>query len=729
MALSHTSALVDELELMGPALGDNPEKIGLLWKELKQIRSNLAEVASLAQHLTDVNDVNMASLHFQQASAPLLTRLNALSEKYGQVNLNAQIPGSSSESERASDEKSTKKVSLSGWLKKRGEGKLSNSHRRYFLLDQAEPTQLRYFENDSLTKQKGYIPLDLMEALLVNDNDKTQFGINTGERIWELQADTEHDARIWVKALSKWGERFQQLKMRKNQTSSKPPPSQKLTSSQKGSLEVPATSPRDRGDVSPRSTIQDSTSPAPTSLDTAAAIDESLIKLQQEAERREALRQQESTRRWKEKQELRFQRQAQQLKEEANMRYLTSSESQDLGVSSGPSGPAVASKETSNQSAPSTLSHEDHSESGSAPSTVHEGEPATDSNMLREKLRAALKIKRERNLIIADLLHQRSLLNSLKSEKLAEMKKIEDSDATVVQMRDMRDESKLLAKHLVSSIATYQQQILEQDKLIGLIQGSIKQNNEKATQLQSEIEKTRQNLEALEPPFTTLSLELSHIAVSRMVAHTTFKSSSEVEEKIDMLSEALKAHEDLAHLTQTTFQSREATLQKSIQEHTEQVAQLRQTMDATRHHFQFLRSLLHTDAGYSITEEIEELQHDYFVAIVNGIKLNLIQEGHTLKLTSPSLLFAQAKSDNIPRRDWPNWISAYIHSKCIETYPEKLTRAVNSDHMGPQHPHEGQNAEYSLRARIHERTTRKRVKNHFYGASFGNFGGGGLGMM
>jgi hypothetical protein len=702
---------------MGPALGENPEKIAALWKELKTIRGNLAEVASLAQHLSDMNEVNMASLHFQQASGPLVTRLAALSEKYGQSKALPQITASLASSELVSVDKSSKKVSLSGWLRKQGEGKLSNSHRRYFLLDQTEPTQLRYYETDSLQKQKGYVPLDQMEAILVNDADKTMFGINTGDRVWMLQADTVHDARIWVKALSKWGERFQQMKSRKNQLA-------------KELVEANNASSSSSGDVSPRPT--DSSTPTPPIADSSLLVDESLIKLQQEAERREALRQQESARRWKEKQELRFQREAARLKEEANSRYLASSESHDLSVPSGPKTPSstkTTPRETiANQSPVPTLQLEPTSEMSSTPTTPRESETSSD---LRERLRAALRLKRERNLILADLLHQRSLFQALKAERAAEIKKIEDADPEMVQLREMRDESKLLASHLTVSITTYQQQIMEQDKLIGLIQGSVKQNEEKGQQLQAEIEKLKRELEALEPAYTNLSLELSAISVSRMVAHGSFKTSQEVEDKIDMLGEALKAHEDLAHLTRHTFASREASLQEMLQEHRQAVDLRQHEMDATRHRFQFFRSLLHTDAGYSITEEYDELQHDYFVAIVNSIKLNLIQEGHTLKLTSPSLLFAQAKAEGVvKRKEWPHWISNYIHSKCIESYPEKVTRAPLAANGALSNPHGADSPSDPRLEHIHARTTRKRVKNHHFGASFGgNFGGGGLGMF
>lgn len=752
VALSHANTLVDEAEAMGAALADNEEKITQLLKEFKIVRDNLSEVQSLAQHLVTDNDVHMASLHFQQAAAPLLARMTALTQNNSPKKAPAATTSSAGPVDRpsgsSSSDKTAKKVSLSGWLRKRGKGALSNSHRRYFILDQSAPTQLRYYETDGLQKQKGYIPLDRMNAVLINDADTTMFGIDTGDRVWSLQADTEHDARIWVKALSKWGESFQRLQLR-----------QHILNKEAAEANAAAAA----AEVSPRQ--QDSSSSSSTTLDPTAAIDESLLKMQQEAEKRELLRQQDSSRRWKEKQELRFQREAARLKEEAASRYLTSSESQDLSFNATPTksprmpGETAGSSRDGSGTSPGTpgstpaasLQHDHHhhhhhhhsngdgsSDSSTPPSikvdsdaprSMNHPQSQQDAAALKEKLKDVLKQKRERTTTLTDLLHQRQLFLSLKAEKLAEINKIEDADATIVELRAERDEAKLLAKHLADSITTYQQQLLDQDKLIGLIQGSVKQNEEKAAQLQGELEQTRTELENLEPPFATVSLSLSAIAVQRMLVQSEMKNKMQVEEKIDMLSEAFRAHEDLTVLTRSAFDEREKKLQEQIQAHQLEMEELSRALDTTRHTFQYLRTLLNTDAGYSIVEEFEELKHDYFVTIVNGIKLNLIQEGYALKLTSPSSLYTVAKNEGVTQSEWPNWISNYIHSKCIESYPpdkrlfrhnvdgEQQRYAVDSDPHLQQH------------ARFTSRTRSKRRQLQFSGGLAGNIGGGGLGMM
>lgn len=743
LALNQSNALVDEAEALGEALADNPDKLSQLLKEFKLVRDNLSEVQSLAQHLVTDNDVHMASLHFQQASAPLLARMAALTQNSSPMKASLASTSSAASGDRptasSATDKTSKKVSLSGWLRKRGKGTLSNSHRRYFTLDQSAPTQLRYFETDSLQKQKGYIPLDKMEAVLINDADTTMFGIDTGDRVWSLQADTEHDARIWVKALSKWGESFQRLQLRQHILS-------------KEAAEASASAAAN--DISPRA--QESSSAAANALEPTAAIDESLHKMQLEAEKREMMRQQDSSRRWKEKQELRFQREAARLKEEAASRYLSSSESQDLAAPTSPTsgnglnaaggastpsksprlGGSFSGREGTPHSTPvPSIQHHHHSSSSGdedsstpTPSIKFDNDSAHyDTAALKEKLKEALKLKRERNITLTDLLHQRQLFLSLKAEKLAEITKLEDSDAAVVELRAERDEAKQLSKQLTNSITTYQQQLLEQDKLIGLIQGSVRQNEEKASQLQAELEQTRAELENLEPPFATVSLSLSAIAVQRMLVQAEMKNKAQVEDKLEMLSEAYRAHEDLSHLTRHAFDERERKLQAQIQDHQMDMDDLSRALDTTRHKFQYLRTLLNTDAGYSIVEELEDLKHDYFVTIVNGIKLNLIQEGHTLKITSPTSLYTLAKNEGVPQSDWPNWISTYIHSKCIESYPpdKRLLRhgddseqqrfAVASDpHLN--HPNNAR--------------TRSRRRQHMFGASFGgNIGGGGLMMM
>lgn len=748
LALTQSNALVDEAEALGEALADNTDKLTQLLKEFKLVRDNLSEVQSLAQHLVTDNDVHMASLHFQQASAPLLARMAALTQnaspkKAPLASTYSVAPGDRPTASSTTD-KTSKKVSLSGWLRKRGKGTLSNSHRRYFILDQSAPTQLRYFETDSLQKQKGYIPLDRMEAVLINDADTTMFGIDTGDRVWSLQADTEHDARIWVKALSKWGESFQRLQLRQHILN-------------KEAAEASASA---ANDISPRP--QESSSAAANALEPTAAIDESLHKMQLEAEKREMLRQQDSSRRWKEKQELRFQREAARLKEEAASRYLSSSESQDLasptssgsgnggnsgnntGGTSTPSksprlGGSFSGREGTPHSTPtpSIQYHHHHDHSGSSgddgsptptPSIKFDNDAVHhDTAALKEKLKEALKLKRERNITLTDLLHQRQLFLSLKAEKHAEIAKLEDSDASIVELRAERDEAKQLSKQLVNSITTYQQQLLEQDKLIGLIQGSVRQNEEKATHLQADLEQARAELENLEPPFATVSFSLSAIAVQRMLAQIETKDKMQVEHKLEMLSEAHQAHGDLALQARHAFDERERKLQAQIQDHQVEMDDLSRALDTTRHKFQYLRTLLNTDAGYSILEELEDLKHDYFVTIVNGIKLNLIQEGHTLKITSPTSLYTQAKSEGVAQSDWPNWISTYIHSKCIESYPPDK-RLLRADDDGEQ-----QRFAVASDPHLNDRNasrSRSRRRQIQFGASFGgNIGGGGLMMM
>jgi hypothetical protein len=775
IALSKTSALLDELESLGPGLAENADKQAALLADFKLLRAMTAEVTSLAQHMQLDKDIHMASLHFQQASVPLLTRFQALTEMIGPMR---SLPTSSASTtsnqrrEQGGSEKASKRVSLSGWLKKKGEGALSNSHRRYFMLDQSAPTQLRYYETDTLQKQKGYIPLDQMEAVLINDGDTTMFGIKTKERVWMLQADSEHDARIWIKCLSKWGERFQ-LQQHKNAARDR-----ELAEGLAGS----ATGQTDRQvPDSPRSTANDSN----TLLNdgSSGGVDEELLKIQQEAERRELLRQQESSRRWKEKQELRFQREAARLKDEAQARWLQSSESHDTTSSAPPSGqssnpgqgsggshtgppsndgndPSVpqisfpsdgstppSSTSLSQSSSSNTLNvpgspHRGTSGDSSAPSSarltgskpasgrIDRGETTQeDKAKLKERLKAALKLKRDRTVIIADLLRQKQLFVSLQQEKLAEIKKLEDADASVVQLREMRDESVALAKHLSASIQTYKQQILEQDKLVGLIQSTVKQNTDKAAQIQTEIDAAEEELASLEPSFTTLSLTLSNLAVSRMIAHAGMKSPMEVEDKIEVLAEQMKAQEDLARLTRNDLESREREHKSKVADRKIESEQLQQSLDTTRHTFQFLRSLLNTDAGYSFQEELEDLRHDYFVSIVNGIKLNLIQEGHTLKLTSPSLLYAQAKSEGVRQQDWPHWISSFLHTRCIESSPGPIQR--QQQHGNHSMEEEGHAAQDEGEA-IHQapRRQRKKRRNMTFGASLGaNFGGGGLMMM
>ena len=745
-ALTHTNALLDEAEALGAALGDNPDKHAQLLKEFKLVLDNLSEVQSLEKHLLTDNDVHMASLHFQQASAPLIARMSALTQNASPKKAPVTSSSSTAPTDRltasSGPDKSSKKVSLSGWLRKRGKGSLSNSHRRYFILDQSAPTQLRYYETDSLHKQKGYIPLDRMEAVLMNESDTTLFGINTGDRVWSLQADTEHDARIWVKALSKWGESFQRLQLR-----------QHILSKEAAEANAAAAS----NDISPRhhhssSSGADNASSNASSgngKDTDAPIDESLLKMQQEAEKRELARQQDSSRRWKEKQELRFQREAARLKEEAQTRYLTSSESLDLGTPSPAATPTKSPRLTGSISSSSgsqtpsstpipSLQHSDTEDSDSStpiPSIKLDAEHHQhhhhhhDSAQLREKLKEALKTKRERNITLTDLLHQRQLFLSLKAEKLAEITKLEDSDATVVQLRAERDEARLLSKQLSNSITTYQQQLLEQDKLIGLIQGSVKQNEDKASLLQSELEQTRADLENLEPPFATVSLSLSAVAVQRMLVQSEMKNKQQVEDKLDMLSEAYRAHEDLATLTRHAFDERERKLQAQIQAHQAEMDELSRALDTTRHKFQYLRTLLNTDAGYSISEELEDLRHDYFVTIVNGIKLNLIQEGHTLKITSPSSLYTLAKNEGVSQYEWPNWISNHIHSKCIESYPPDK-RLLHADDGEQQRFAVASDPHLHHQASNHANRTRNRKRHMNFGASFGgNIGGGGLMMM
>ena len=728
-ALVLTSALLDEWEAMGPALADNPEKKAILLAEFQLVRDRLTEVTSLASHLMSNNDVSMASLHFQQASAPLLSRFAALSDKIGPIPSVQVVSSPRGPSDRPSVpvpvDKTSKKVSLSGWLRKKGKSALSNAHRRYFLLDQSAPTQLRYYETDTLAKQKGFIPLDHMEAVLVNDIDKTMFGINTGTRVWELQADTEHDARIWVKALSKWGEQFHILQSRLKIAPSEAKESRNVDHS-----------PRKLDSASTSSSVQD----------TAPNVDEELVKIQQEAEKRELMRQQESARRWKEKQELRFHREAARLKEEATSRYLTSSESQDLSSQS-KSPRSSTSSQTAKEGATSPaqlsspVSSSTHSDSGSPDSsstsatTQDSSTATTDPAELKEKLKAALKLKRERTLVLSDLLHQRQLFLSLKAEKVSEIKKVEDADATVTSMRETRDELKFAAEHLATSIATYQQQLLQQDKLIGLLQSSAKQNEVRANELHEQLSEARNELDELEPAFTTLNLSLSSLAVSRMIAHSGMKTRVEVEDKIEMMREAIKAHEELATLTRHAMEKKEDMLANSIVNHKQEMLDLQEQLDATRHEYQFLRTLLHTEAGYSIQEELEELKHDYFVTIVNGIKLNMIQEGYVMKVTSPTNLFQLARQENVPQSEWPNWASSYIHSKCVESLPKKLQRAAD-DGDGDDGDEEGDNRgsivhdfmDPHLHSRQQVSKSRRRQLN--FGSSIGaNFGGGGLMMM
>lgn len=723
-ALARANALVEEAEALGSAFLEKGDRLASFLREFELVRDNMSEVQSLARHLIEDNAVHMASLHFQQEAAPLLTRMAAISQRISSGQQTSTPAAGDRLNAPAPTDKSTKKVSLSGWLRKKGKGAISNSHRRYFILDQSAPTQLRYYENDTLQKQKGYIPLDRMEAVLVNDSDATMFGVNTGDRLWSLQADTEHDARIWVKALSKWGESFQRLQLRQHILN-------------REASEAAA------AETSPRPTAQPS-EPSPATANASMASEpgssmEDLLKMQQEAEKREQIRQQESARRWKEKQELRFQREAARLKEEAATRYMTSSESQDLAShppkqplisvqrdvpslnSSAASSPAASVKVDSPDSQPSSM------RISTSEAEVH------DSTALKEKLKAAMKLRRERTTALTDLLRQKQLFLTLKAEKMAEIAKIENADAEIVQLRSERDEAKLLATHLTTSITTYQQQLLEQDKLIGLMQGSVRQNEEKAAQLQQELDETRREFEILEPPFTTVSLSLASIAVQRMLVQSEMKTKAQVESKLEMLAEAYRAHDDLAALTKSAFREKEQSLQKHIQEHQMEMDELQEALDTTRHTFQYLRTLLNTDSGYSILEELDELKHDFFVTIVNGIKLNLIQEGHTLKLTSPTALFSAAKIEGVSQAEWPNWISKYIHSRCIETYPpdkrgfaaatsdadanEAQRVAVTSD------PHLQQRAAYSSRIR-------GRKRNNNFGASLGgNFGGGGLMMM
>ena len=88
---------------------------------------------------------------------------------------------------------------MEGWLEKKGSF-IKNWKRRWFSLT---PTELQYFTDDSKLDKKGSIDINASTCILTRDgsNHLFKFGIQTGNRVLELSADTEDIRLQWMDTL------------------------------------------------------------------------------------------------------------------------------------------------------------------------------------------------------------------------------------------------------------------------------------------------------------------------------------------------------------------------------------------------------------------------------------------------------------------------------------------------------------------------------------------------